>query len=70
MYYGVLGKMKCFGTQKHTMGTSLAIQWLQLHASNVGCMGSISGQGTKIPHTMWGCQNKKKEIHSDLPRVT
>ena len=33
VYYGVLGKMKCFGTQKHRMGTSLAIQWLQLHAS-------------------------------------
>lgn len=39
VYYGVLGKMKCFGTQKHTMGTSWRLQWLQLHTSNVGCMG-------------------------------
>ena len=33
-------------------------QWLRRHASNVGGMGSIPGQGTKIPHAMW--QKKKK----------
>ena len=31
-------------------GTSLAIQWLRLHTSNVGGTGSIPGRGTKIPH--------------------
>ena len=31
-------------------GTSLAIQWLRFCASNAGGMGSIPGQGTKIPH--------------------
>ena len=30
-------------------GTSLAAQWLRLHASNVRGTGLISGQGTKIP---------------------
>ena len=29
---------------------SLAVQWLRLHTSNAGAMGSIPGQGTKIPH--------------------
>ena len=29
-------------------GTSLVIQWLRLCASNVGVVGSIPGQGTKI----------------------
>ena len=31
-------------------GTSLVFQWLRLHASKQGDMGSIPGQGTKIPH--------------------
>ena len=31
-------------------GVSLVVQWLRLHASNAGGMGSIPGQGTKIPH--------------------
>ena len=30
-------------------GTSLAVQWLRLHASTAGGMGSIPGLGTKIP---------------------
>jgi len=33
-------------------GTSLVVQWLRLHASNARDMGSIPGQGTKIPHAM------------------
>ena len=31
-------------------GTSLVVQWLRLHAPNAGCLGSIPGQGTKIPY--------------------
>ena len=31
-------------------GTSLVVQWLRLHAPNTGGLGSIPGQGTKIPH--------------------
>ena len=30
-------------------GTSLAAQWLRLHVSTTGDMGSVSGRGTKIP---------------------
>ena len=32
------------------VGTSLAVQWLRLHASNAGGPALIHGQGTKIPH--------------------
>ena len=35
---------------KATLGTSLVVQWLMLHASNAVCMSLIAGQGTKIPH--------------------
>ena len=37
-------------TQDGQVGASLVVQWLRLHASTVGIMGSIPGQGTKIPH--------------------
>ena len=35
------------------MGTSLVVQWLRLHVPTAGGMGSILGQGTKIPHASW-----------------
>ena len=41
------------------MGASLAVQWLTLHASTAGGVGSIPGQGTKIPQAAWCGQNKK-----------
>ena len=34
-------------------GTSLAIQGLRLHDPIAGDSGSIPGQKTKIPYTMW-----------------
>ena len=34
-------------------GTSLAVQWLRLHASAAGDRGLIPDQGTKIPHAVW-----------------
>ena len=46
-------------TQKVTFGTSLAVQWLRLHAPSAGGMGSIPDQGTKIPHATW----PKKRLH-------
>ena len=44
------------------MGTSLAVQWLRLRASTAGGMGSIPGQGTKIPHAALHGQKKEKGI--------
>ena len=42
-------------------GTSLAVQWLRLHAFIAGDTGLIPDQGTKIPHAMW-CGKKKKNL--------
>ena len=42
-----------------TQGTSLAVQWLRLHAPNAGGTGSISGRGNKILHVLQ-CGLKKK----------
>ena len=38
------------GMVNKAIETSLAVQWLRLRASNTGGMGTIPGQGTKIPH--------------------
>ena len=35
---------------KYIHRTSLAVQWLRLHAANAGGVGLIPGWGTKIPH--------------------
>ena len=49
------------------MGTSLAVQWLRLHAPNAGRAGSIVGRRTKIPHAMrvWPKKKKKKMMVCD-----
>ena len=46
------------------MGTSLVVQWLRLHVPTAGGMGSILGQGTKIPHASWFGQINKLAIMS------
>ena len=51
----LLGSLRCQQTvklatvQKGRKGTSLAIQWLRLCASNAGDTDLILGQGTKVP---------------------
>ena len=42
------------------MVTFLEVQWLKLHASNIGGARSIPGQGTKIPHAAQCSQDIKK----------
>ena len=42
-------------------GTYPVVQWLKLYASNSGGIGSIPGQGTKIPHATQ-CHQKKWKI--------
>ena len=44
--------------------TSLVVQQLALHTCIAGGMGSIPGQGTKIPHPL--LHSQKKNIHSSL----
>ena len=41
--------------------TSLAFQWLRLHAPNAGGPDSIPGRGTKIPQAAQCSQKKKKK---------
>ena len=36
--------------------TSLAVQWFRICTSTAGGMGSIPGQGTKIPNATWYSQ--------------
>ena len=52
-------------------GTSLAVQWLGLHASNAETKGSIPGQETKIPHASQHGHIKKKKIqHPVYPKIS
>ena len=44
------------------LGTSLVVQWLRLHASSAGGVGSIPVWETKIPHATWHGQKKKKNV--------
>ena len=45
------------------------IQWLRFHPSNVGGVGSIEGQGTKI-HMLTGEAKKKKKKVKENPKQT
>ena len=47
-------------SQRCEVGTSLAVQWLGLRASTAGGMGSIPGQGIKIPHATQHSQSEEK----------
>ena len=49
-------------------GTSLAIQWLSLHTSPAGSMGSLPGQGTKILPAMQH-EKKKSELYQYLKKI-
>ena len=49
------------GTRAMGAGASLEFQWLRCHASTAGGIGSIPGQGTKIPHATQSSQKKKKK---------
>ena len=44
-----------------TLGTSSAVRWLRLPASNAAGLGLILGQRTKIPHAPQCSQKKKKK---------
>ena len=53
----LLLKLELFQIQTHISKrihteTSLVVQWLKIHASTAGGVGSIPGQGTKIPQTV------------------
>ena len=51
------------------LGSSLAAQWLGLHASTAGGTGWLPGQGTNIPHDA-RCGKKKNTQKNLLPLPT
>ena len=50
-------------------GTSLAVQWLSLHTSTAGSVGSLPGQGNKILHAMQHGKKKKSELLSAFKKI-
>ena len=60
---GVLGEGEGPQSKNTGLGTSLAVQWLRLHASTAGGTSSIPGRGTKIPHAAsHGQKNNKNKV--------
>ena len=56
-----VGCLLLFKKKKKISGISLAVQWLELRTSTAAGAGSITGQGTKIPHGIW-CGQKKIQL--------
>ena len=50
----------------YRLGTSLAVQWLRLHAPNAGSPGSIPGQGTRS----YMPQLRVRTLQLKIPRAT
>ena len=57
--FGLLIKEYCDKKDRQYNGTSLAVQWLRLHASNGGGESSVSDWGTEIPHASQYSQKVK-----------
>ena len=55
IHFGLCAKLCCAETTNretypqgvHSLGTSLVVQWLRVHAPSAGCLGSIPGWGTR-----------------------
>ena len=56
------------GIKTEHVGTSLAVPWLTLRAPTAGGVGSIPGQGTKIPHATQ-CGQKTKQSKKNPEHV-
>ena len=65
MNYFVLNALLLFGLYKKVFlyGTSLAVQWLRLHASTAKGIGSVPTGETKIAHAL--CSMEKKKNYSN-----
>ena len=53
----------CQESKLRDIGTSLAVQWLGVHASTARGMGSIPRRGAKIPQAGWHGQKRKPKRH-------
>ena len=45
------------------------VQWLRLHASKAGGVGSVPGWGTKTLHASWHGQNRKEGGEAGIKRI-
>ena len=54
---------------KKATGTSLAVSWLKLHASNAEGEDLISDQATKIPYAAMLQKEKKRKEKRKTPRT-
>ena len=53
------------------LGTSLVVQWVRIRASAAGCVGSIPGWGTNIPHAaQCGSPPKTQKQNPSLNQVS
>ena len=52
--------LQTFTERRKLQGDFLAAQWLRLHASSGGGVGSVPGWETKILHAAWYSQKKRK----------
>ena len=57
---------RIFQISFNSVESLLVIQWLRLHASNVGDSGLIPGQETKVPQAAWYGQ---KQTNKNYPHV-
>ena len=44
----------------------MKVQWLRVRLSMQGSVGSIPGQGTKIPQTQWNINNQNINNRSNI----
>ena len=64
-----LGKyFEDWGVKICLQGSSLIVQWLRLHAVQAEGVGSVSDQGTKIPHAVQ--LGKKQTKRYFFPEMT
>ena len=61
--------MTVYRKYRRRIRTSIADQWLRIHAFTAGGTGSIPGWGTKILSAMQNGQKKKKRIHRQTVRI-
>ena len=60
-YLALYGKRLLIPALNQNIRNSLVVQWLGLHVFTAKGMGSIPGQGTKIPQARQHGQNLKKK---------
>ena len=61
--------MVVYRKYRRRIRTSIAVQWLRVHASTAAGAGSIPGWGTKILCAMQNGQKNKKRIYRQTVRI-